>query len=232
MLWRIATSIVFACVARAYDAKGMAQAPVAAGGANPKPGCYPVYQNQMPSTCATFASGTAMPQRTTAMPQRTDVSRLNGNLVALIKSIPGAEEKLQSFLEYRGIPQPWAEVFDFSSDKQHTMPAPDPMFQRIQTLIAGLETIKEFVSNELFKVEKYVHRAKTYLSEDLNTLARYHSHLKDYLRRMKDAKTAEIKNEYAAKFSELNGKVQEEIRSYKLLSTWLQKTVTLFRSLF
>lgn len=204
---------------------------VRGGEVNPRPECYQVYQ---PSLQTPFCAAAQQSMTTgVIMPQKQDPSlKLNNDLIRLIRSIPTAAEKLSSFLEYNGITTPWPEIFDFTSDKQHNMPAPEPMFSKIQLLLGGLESIKEFISNELFKIEKYVRRGKAYLVENIDDLRRYHSILREYLRKMETARTAQAKNDYASKFSALHGKTQEKIKSYLELRTWLQTTVRLFRSLF
>lgn len=236
MSLRLAISLFFMSKAMANEYQVANQPMLMVNGAgivNPKPTeCYQIYQAPAQAPiCATVAQPVIA---TTGVinSQRIDSSgRLSNDLVRLISSIPSAREKLSSFLEYNGITQPWSEIFDFNSDKQHTMPAPEPMFSKIQLLLDGLESIKEFISNELFKIEKYVRRGKAYLAENFDDLKRYHSLLKEYLRKMKAAKSVKARNEYAEKFSALRGKTEEKIKSYLSLKKWLETTVRLFGAL-
>ncbi|WEL37790.1 hypothetical protein PFJ87_01g00430 [Encephalitozoon hellem] len=196
---------------------------------NPKPECYQIYQGPMQApVCATFSQ----PAMTSGVvPQRTDKSKLSPDLVRLIQSIPGASEKLSSFLEYKGITQPWPEIFDFSSDKRYGLPAPEPMFSKIQSLLNVLEDIKELLSNELFKVETYISRGKGHLCESIKKLRRYDGILKKYLKKISTAKAARSKHNYATKYTEFSEKAHEEAKSYYETKKWLQTIVTLFRSL-
>lgn len=196
---------------------------------NPKLECYQIYQGPMQTpVCATFSQ----PGITTGVvPQRPEKSKLSPDLVRLIQSIPGASEKLSSFLEYKGITQPWPEIFDFSSDKHYGLPAPEPMFSKIQSLLNVLEDIKELLSNELFKVETYISRGKGHLCESIKKLRRYDGILKKYLKKISSAKADKSKHNYATKYTEFSEKAHEEAKSYYETKKWLQTIVTLFRSL-
>lgn len=196
---------------------------------NPKPQCYQIYQGPMQTpVCATFSQPTV----TTGMVyQKPEQPKLSPDLVRLIQSIPGASEKLTSFLEYKGITQPWPEIFDFGSDKSYGLPAPEPMFAKIQSLLNVLEDIKELLSNELFKVETYISRGKGHLCESIKKLRRYDGILKKYLKKISSAKTTKSKHNYATKYTSFSEKAHEEAKSYYETKKWLQTIVALFRSL-
>lgn len=214
----------------AMDVTTQAAMATKAGEVNPKPACYQIYQGpaQQP-LCATFSQPVVT---TGVVPQRPGIqSRLSPDLVRLIQSIPGASEKLSSFLEYKGITQPWPEIFDLSSDRHYGLPAPQPMFAKIQSLMNVLEDIKELLSNELFKVETYISRGKAHLCESIKRLRRDDGILKKYLKKISSARTAKSKHNYATKYTEFSEKAHEEAESFYETKKWLQTIVALFRSL-
>jgi hypothetical protein len=154
------------------------------------------------------------------------------DLVNLLTSNPRAYLDLMRILEFSGIVNPWPEFFDLTSEKQHTLPAPEPMFKKIQELLNGMEIIKETVAKELNKVGTFVSRGKGYLEEDLLELQQHHDKLEKFLSKIQYTKSAETKNYYASKFLDEQRDTQDKIKSYAELKAWLHKTLTLFGSLF
>jgi hypothetical protein len=210
------------------------QAQVTLPFANPQTNCYALSLNGVTKNICLPVNQ----QSTGQMPSQPQLAtkplslRSKDDLVSLLTSNPGAYLDLLRILEFNGIVDPWPEVFDLTSEKQHTLPAPEPMFKKIQELLNGMEIIKETIAKELNKVGIFVSRGKGYLEEDLAELQQHHEKLEKFLSKIQHTKSSETKNYYASKFLEEQKDTQARIKSYTELKEWLHKTLTLFGSLF
>lgn len=195
---------------------------------NPKP--LQVYQ-VMPSRFMVSQPSMPMSMGMNTMQQSRAKPEHSFDFGKLIQYYPEMREKLINIQNNEGIPKPWPEVLDLTSNKQHPMPPPEPIIDKLKELIKVIETLNGYISDDAHTLSVYIKRAKLYITEKRESLKRLYPMLKEVRARINAAKTPRERNAYILKFSKLDTEAQEQIESYLKLKAWVESITGAFASL-
>lgn len=153
-------------------------------------------------------------------------------LEMLVQTNPDLGRAIKRIFEYEGIAEPWDRIKDFWDNKQRLMPDPCMLYKKMRDVLKVFERLKEFISDELRKIQVYVERDKMYLKED-------HTKLKDLLEKMqldlvkmKSTKDKMNQMDYANDFNNANAEAQKTIDLYTRTKEWLYQILEYFHQLF
>merc|ERR1712176_396581 len=157
----------------------------------------------------------------------------NQNPLATLENIDqDLANKIKEIFQYSGIRTPWNRVKDFFDEGHMLMPDPCMLYTNVRDLLKVFEALKERISDQLRKVQTFINRSKTYLSEDRTQLNSMLGIMEQDLIKMKTTKDRSNQADYAANFNRTNQQTQKVIAGYSEMKDWLYKVLTLFKQLF